>query len=100
MKSYHPCTLFLLVGQSAHFVAVCLGINMDGPRTFWPSETVLPGPLIIQHDNSVVHNGQLKHSDLSASIVDIQLNINQLNFRFYKERIQKRKESVAPSPRL
>ena len=27
------------------------------------------------------------------------LNINQLNFRFYIERIQKRNESVAPSPR-
>ena len=25
-------------------------------------------------------NGQLKHSDLSASIVDIKLNTNQFNF--------------------
>ena len=72
---------------------------MDGPRTSWPSDSALPGPLIIQHNMSVVHNGQLKHSDLSASIVDIQLKINQLNFRFYVERIQKRTESVAPSPR-
>ena len=47
----------------------------------------------------VVHNGQLKHSDLRASIVGIQLNIYQLNFRFNIERIQKRNESVAPSPR-
>ena len=70
---------------------------MDGPRNFWPS--FLPGPPIIQHNMFVVHNGQLKHSYLSESIVGIQLNINQLNFRFYIERIQKRKESVAPSPR-
>ena len=70
---------------------------MDGPRTFWPSDSVLPGPPIIQHNESV-----LKHSDLSASIVDIQMNINQLNFRFYihVERIQKRNESVAPSLKL
>ena len=67
---------------------------MDGPRAFWPSDSILPGPPIIQHSLTVVHNFQLKHSDLSASIVDIQLNINQLNFRFYKERIQKRNESV------
>ena len=70
---------------------------MNGPRTFWPSESVLPGPPIIQRNKSVAHNGQLKHSDLSASIVDIQLNINQLNFIFYIERIQKGNESVAPS---
>ena len=74
---------------------------MDGPRTFWPSDSVLPGPgpPIIQHNKYVVHNGPLKHSDVSTSIVDIQLNINQLNLRFYIERIQKRNESVAPSPR-
>ena len=72
---------------------------MDGPWTFWSSDSILPGPLTIQHNKSVVHNGQLKHSDLSASIVDIQMNINLLNFKFYIERIQKRKESVAPSPR-
>ena len=71
---------------------------MNGPRTFWPSDSVLPGPPIIPHNMSMVHNGQLKHSDLSASIVDIQLIINQ-NFRFYIERIQKRNKSVAPSPR-
>ena len=71
---------------------------MNGPRAFWPFDSDLPGPPIIQHNMSLVHNGQLKHSDLSASIVDIQLKINQ-NFRFYIERIQKRNESVAPSPR-
>ena len=81
-------------GHSAHIVAVCLRIIIDGPRTFWPSDSVLPGPPIIQ-----VHNGQLKHSDLIASIVDIQRNIYQMNFRFYKERIQNRIESVAPPPR-
>ena len=70
---------------------------MNGPKTFWPSDSVLPGPPIIQNNMHVVHNGQLKHSDLSASIVDNQLKINQ-NFRFYIERIQKRNESVAPSP--
>ena len=71
---------------------------MNGPRTFWPSDSILPGPPIIQHNMSAVHNDQLKNSDLSASMVDIQLEINQ-NFRFYIERIQKRNESVAPSPR-
>ena len=49
---------------------------MDGPRTFWPSDSVLPGPPIIQHNMSVVHNGKLKQSDLSASILDIQLKID------------------------
>ena len=48
---------------------------------------------------SLVHNSQLKHRDLSASTVGIQLDINQLNCRFYIERIQKRNEIVAPSPR-
>ena len=52
---------------------------------------------IIQYNKSVVHNDQRKHSDLNASIVDIQLNVNQLNFRFYIEMIQKCKESVAAS---
>ena len=70
---------------------------MDRPRTVWPSASVLPGPN--HHKMFAVHNGQLKHSDLSASIVDIQLDINQLNFRLYMEMIQKRNESVAPSPR-
>ena len=65
-------------------MALCLRLAMD---------------LIIQHNMSVVHNGQLKHSDLSASIVDIQLDINQLNFRLYMEMIQNRNESVAPLPR-
>ena len=51
--------------------------------------------LIIQHNKYVVHNGQMMHSDLSAPIVDIQL----LNFRFDIDRIQKRNESVDPSPR-
>ena len=37
---------------------------------------------------SVVHNGQLKLSDFSESNVDILLDINQLNFRFYIDRIQ------------
>ena len=73
---------------------------MDGPRTFWSLDSILPGILIIQHNKSVVHNGQLKHSDLSASIVDIQMNINLLNFKLYIEGIQKRNKSVAPSPRL
>ena len=63
---------------------------MDGPRTFQPSDSILPGPPIIQQNKSVLHNGQLKHSDLSASILDIQLKINQLTFRFYIERIQKK----------
>ena len=74
---------------------------MDGPRTFWPSDSVLPEPPIIQHicNMSVAHNSQLKCRDLGASIVDIQLKINQLNFRFYIEMIHKRNESVAPSPR-
>ena len=88
----------LIVCHCAHIVAVCLRISIDGPITFWPSDSVLPGPPNSQLIKSVVHNGQLKHSDLSASIVDIQLNTNQLNFRFYIERIQKRSESVAPSP--
>ena len=74
---------------------------MDGPRTFWPSDSVLSEPPIIQHicNMSAAHNSHLKHKDLGASIVDIQLKINQLNFRFYIEMIQKRNESVAPSPR-
>ena len=49
--------------------------------------------LIIQHNMYVVHNGQLKHSDLSGCIIDIQLDINQLNFRLYIEMIQNRNES-------
>ena len=74
---------------------------MDGSRTFWPSDSVLPEPPIIQHkcNMSIAQNSQLKHRDLGASIVDIQLKINQLNFRFYIEMIRKRNESVAPSPR-
>ena len=48
---------------------------------------------------AVVHNRQLKHSDLSASMVDIQVDINQLNFRLYMEMIQNRNEGVAQSPR-
>ena len=28
---------------------------------------------LVQHNRSVVYNGKMKHSDLSASIVDIQL---------------------------
>ena len=96
---YLPCSMLLLVGHSAHIVAVCLRIIMDGPRTFWTSDSDLPGPPNIQHNMSVVHNGQLKNSDLSASIVGIQLNINQLNFRFYIEKLQKRNKSVAPSSR-
>ena len=74
---------------------------MDGPRTFWPSDSVFPEPPNIQHicNMSVTHNSQLKHRDLDVSIVDIQLKIYQLNFRFYIEMIQKRNESVAPSPR-
>ena len=51
--------------------------------------------LIIQHNKYVVNNGQMMHSDLSAPIVDIQL----LNFRFDIDRIQKRNESIDPSPR-
>ena len=62
---------------------------MDGPMTFWPSYSIWPGPPVTLHNKYVVHNGQLKHSDLIASIVDIQLNINQLNFRFYIERLQR-----------
>ena len=42
---------------------------------------------------------QPSYSDLSVSIVGIQLNINQLNFRFYIEMILKRNEGVALSPR-
>ena len=42
---------------------------------------------------------QIHNSDLSASFVDIQLDINQLNFRLYIEMIQNRIESVAPLPR-
>ena len=99
MKSHLSCSLLLLVCHSAHIVAVYLRIIMDGSRPFWPSDPVLPGPPIIQKYMSVVHNGQLRHSDLSASIVGIQLNINQLNFRFDIERIQKCNESVSPSPR-
>ena len=44
---YLPCSLLILVGHSAHIVAVCLRISMNGPRTFWPSDSVLPGPPII-----------------------------------------------------
>ena len=76
MKSYIPCSLLLLVGNSDSIVAVCLRIIILW--TFWPSDSVLPGPPITQHNMSLVHNGQLKHSDLGASIVDIQLKINQL----------------------
>ena len=74
---------------------------MDGPRTFWPSDSVLSEPPIIQHicDMSVAHNSQLKHRDLGASIVVIQQKINPLNFRLYIEVMQKPNESVAPSPR-
>ena len=63
---------------------------MDGPRTFWPSDSVLPEPPIIQHicNMSVAHNSRLKHRDLGASIFDIQLKINQLNFRFYIKMMQ------------
>ena len=32
-------------------------------------------------------------------VLDIQLNINQMNFRVDIERIKKRNESVTPSPR-
>ena len=42
---------------------------------------------------------EINLSYLFLSIVDTQLNINQLNFRFYIERIQKCNESVSPSPR-
>ena len=67
------------------------------PEPFGP-----PSPscldLIIQHNKYIVHNGQLENSDLSASIVDIQLNINQLNFSFYIERIQQHIESESQSP--
>ena len=66
---------------------------MDGPRTFWPSDSVLPGPPIIQHNMSVVHNGQLKHSDLSASIVDKSVEL-QIVYR----NDTNRNESEAPSP--
>ena len=41
----------------------------------------------------------MKNGELSASIVETHLKINQLNFRFYIKRTQKRNESVAPSPR-
>ena len=68
---------------------------MDGLRAVLASDSILPGPPIIQHNKSVVHNGQLKHSDLSASIVDIQLSIRANKLI---EMIQKRNESVAPSP--
>ena len=90
MKSYLPSSLLLLVGHSSQSVAICLRTIMDGPRAFWPSDSVLPEPPIIQHicNMSVAHNSQLKHR-----------NLGQLNFRFYIEMIQKRNESVAPSPR-
>ena len=54
--------------------------------------------LISQHNKSVAQNDQVMHSNLSAFIVDIQRNINQLNFRFFIERIQKRNESASTSP--
>ena len=100
MKSYVPSSLLLLVGHSSQSVANCLRAIMDGPRTVWPSDSVLPEPPIIQHTCNmyVAHNSHLKHRDLGASIVEIQLKINQLNFRLYIEMIQKRNESVAPSP--
>ena len=48
---------------------------------------------IIQHNKSVVHNGQQKHSDLSASIINIQLNINQLYRKDTKA--QRKRNSIA-----
>ena len=50
--------------------------------------------LILQHNKSVVHKGLLKHRDLSASIVDIHLNINLLN-----RKDTKAQRNEAPSPR-
>ena len=99
MKSNIPYSSLLLVGHSAHIVAVCLRIIMDGPGTFWPSDSVLPGPPIIQHNMSVVHYHQLKHSRTWAHKSFNQMNINQLSFRFYVDWIQKRNERAAPSPR-
>ena len=66
---------------------------MDGPRTFKPSDSVLPGRPIIQHNKSAVHNGQLKHSDLSASIVDIKLELQILYRKDTKA--QRKRSSVA-----
>ena len=45
MKSHLPCSLLLLAGHRAHILAICLRIIMDGPRTFWPSDSVL-GPIL------------------------------------------------------
>ena len=41
---------------------------MDGPRTFWPSDSILPGPSIIKDNKSVINNDQLKYNGLSVSI--------------------------------
>ena len=72
-------------GHSANIVAVCLRIIIDGPRTFWPSDSVLSGPPIIQ-----VHNGQLKHSELIAFIVDIP---DELQILYRKDTKAHRKRS-------
>ena len=42
MKSYLSSLVLLLVGHSAQYVAVSQLIPIDGPRTVWPSATVLP----------------------------------------------------------
>ena len=81
--------LINISGHSAHIVAVCLRIIIDGLRTFWPSDSVRPGPPIIQ-----VHNGQIKHSDLIASIVDIQRKISdELQILYSKDTKAHRKRS-------
>ena len=91
--------IFQLIIVPKLYMSVC-GYSWTDPGPCGP-----PPPffldLIIQHNMSVVHRGQLKHSDLSASIVDIQLDmhVKQLNFRLFIEMIQNRNESVAPSPR-
>ena len=73
-------------------------------RTFGPSASVTgrrnPTYYECTYDKSVVHYGQLKQICLFSLNVDIHLNINQLNFRFYIVRMQNRNESVAPAPRL
>ena len=79
--------IFQLVIVPKLYPSVC-GLSWKDPEPCGPL-TLSCLDLIIQHNMSVVHNGQLKHSDFSASIVDIQLDINQLNFRLYIERIQK-----------
>ena len=70
-------------GQTKDLLALLL-------RLSWTSDH----PTYLMSNESV-----LRHSDLGALMVDIQLDINQLNFRFYIERIQKRNESVASSHR-